>query len=742
MQGSFIYTWVCRHLPALFLALCLVAIGVGVHQKTSQAIAPPIYDPMAYYTKGALVWKDWGAGRLVNPFNVDPTVRPPGTMLISAPLGFSPDFRAFFFRSIYVPVVVFVLAFWVIAESEVRQPGQRWANLVGALMLASLPMFYHFERNPAIQSPSDWGYMDCFVGALAALTTALLVLSVRRYSIAIAATGVLAGAFTLLVKPVGLVLFPIFCFLWAVELASNNWPILTALRENPTRKRYAIWTAVLLVASFGATAAVCFQTGYLSEENIRIGYNGNQILIKMFRGVPLWDLIAGEIHTSFAWYWFYTWTSAMLYLLGFALIRMLWFGPRREDFRFLAVFATLLLGIVWWITLAGAAQIRYLYPFPMIFVIIVLPNVLATAYRILPRWARWGLATTCTAPMAIIVALLFASHPALRWQKLVGVNLSTGQFQHEVALGELLVKLARQDGRNPTVYSLSGNVSPGIVESVGIYRNLIDPENPKFQWQRPNDWIHTIMVRRSELVQADYIFFDPVPDAARLQALLTQPVVADAKTETNLFSAWFTQDAEEHGVQIVSDGDLRLVKVIDHTKLDSAFGRLLAQHKWRDEFSEENGKPVLQTQADLIDEMNLSVSGPRDVRFGDKFVLRSTLLSAKDGGLQMRLFWESLAEQPLKYIVFVHVIGQSGKIVSQKDYRQDPGSQISTRLVKSGQIWRDTIQFTRAQLSGATEIAFGLLEPPETFLTPDRGDRDWNNRRLVVPLPSGMVQSQ
>ena len=230
--------------------LCLLLLGIGIHQKTNRAIAPPIYDAMHYYTKGARVWTEWGMGRLVNPFNVGPTVRPPGTMLLSSPLGFSRNFRAFLFRSIYYPIVLFVVGFWLLAESRAYQPGQSWTNLTGALMLASLPMFYQFERNPAFTSPYDWGYVDCFVAALAALATALLLVSVRRCSIRLATVGSLAGALTLLVKPVSLLLMPLFYFFWITELLIIHGPIFARWREDKLLRNYSIWSATLLAVFF------------------------------------------------------------------------------------------------------------------------------------------------------------------------------------------------------------------------------------------------------------------------------------------------------------------------------------------------------------------------------------------------------------------------------------------------------------------------------------------------------------
>ena len=239
-----------RHAPVSILMLCLLLLGIGIHQKTNRAIAPPIYDAMHYYTKGARVWTEWGMGRLVNPFNVGPTVRPPGTMLLSSPLGFSRNFRAFLFRSIYYPIVLFVVGFWLLAESRAYQPGQSWTNLTGALMLASLPMFYQFERNPAFTSPYDWGYVDCFVAALAALATALLLVSVRRCSIRLATVGSLAGALTLLVKPVSLLLMPLFYFFWITELLIIHGPIFARWREDKLLRNYSIWSATLLAVFF------------------------------------------------------------------------------------------------------------------------------------------------------------------------------------------------------------------------------------------------------------------------------------------------------------------------------------------------------------------------------------------------------------------------------------------------------------------------------------------------------------
>jgi len=713
-------------------------LGIGIYRKASRAIAPPINDPMSYYTKGALIWREWSHGHLVNPLNVYPTVRPPGPILLTSPLGFSPDFRPFYFRSSFIPVVVFVIAFWVLAESQVRQPRQRWTNLVGALMLASLPMFYQFERNPNFVFTADWGHMDCFLGALAALATALLIVSVQRRSIGLGATGAFVGAFTLLVKPSGLILMPVFCFLWATKLAATHWPLLAAWRENRTLKRYSLWTAALLVVVFAAVTAASFGSQYLSRANIQFSYNGQKVFMDMYKNVPLWSLIAPQIPASFGWHWLCASIAATLLLLGGIVVRASRRSMRVEDFCFLAALASLALGIVWWIEFAGAAMIRYVYPFPMILLVVLLPRILAAADRVLPRWSLRALALVSVAPMAVIVVLLLMDSPPLEAQLLAGVNLSTGQFSQEVKMGDLLVDEARRQGQNIKVYILPLDFRPAIVEVEGTYSNLLHPGAPWFQIERPVDWIRPTLVRRAELVQADFILFDPIRDPTRLQTLLAQPAVEDPSTELDVFAAWLTRASTAQGLQPVSESELRLVRVIDHAKLDEAFGRLAGAHNWRDLFYAENNEPVFLAREALISAADKSIPGGRDVRFGDRFLLRGSVLASKNDGLQMELFWESLGEQPLKYFVFVHLIDRSGKTLAQADYEQGPGARTAPHLAKAGELWRDIVPLSKDQLKGATGIAFGIWEPPETFLLPDRGERDWDGRRLILGVPKDL----
>ena len=47
---------VLKSIPFVIGALFLIAIGGGIYKKSGLAVAPPIYDPIAYYHKAKVVW--------------------------------------------------------------------------------------------------------------------------------------------------------------------------------------------------------------------------------------------------------------------------------------------------------------------------------------------------------------------------------------------------------------------------------------------------------------------------------------------------------------------------------------------------------------------------------------------------------------------------------------------------------------------------------------------------------------
>lgn len=141
---------------------------------------------------------------------------------------------------------------------------------------------------------------------------------------------------------------------------------------------------------------------------------------------------------------------------------------------------------------------------------------------------------------------------------------------------------------------------------------------------------------------------------------------------------------------------------------------------------------ISQSDADLI-----AAQAPEDLRgvqFGDRYELVGVTGAKGGAGFDMQLVWKSHKKQKLEHLVAVHAVDSEGKIVGQADYPQktDAGE------VAANALWRDTLTIPYEKLTGATAIGIGLLGDGQKWLLADRGPRDWDNRRLLFPLPKDL----
>jgi peptidoglycan/LPS O-acetylase OafA/YrhL len=124
------------------------------------------------------------------------------------------------------------------------------------------------------------------------------------------------------------------------------------------------------------------------------------------------------------------------------------------------------------------------------------------------------------------------------------------------------------------------------------------------------------------------------------------------------------------------------------------------------------------------------------IQFGNefmkKFILRGANIEQLPDRIRLQIIWENMNELLLKYIVAVHILDASGGIMFQADYPQNR----SHIWVPDHVIWLEETEIPLQKLSGAKFIGIALYstETPKILL-PDRGDRDWNNHRLLIMLP-------
>src|SRR5262249_31628224 len=126
-----------------------------------------------YYWKAYDLWVAIDRGQWFNPLNVEPTSRPPGTVLMSYPWGFDKDPRGFYFRSIFLPAVLMILAPLVAAGGRSGPESQRRWPAAALAILASTPsLFYYFALGPQDPFVSYWGLVDGFLSGVGALAAA------------------------------------------------------------------------------------------------------------------------------------------------------------------------------------------------------------------------------------------------------------------------------------------------------------------------------------------------------------------------------------------------------------------------------------------------------------------------------------------------------------------------------------------------------------------------------------------
>src|ERR1035437_7940855 len=83
------------------IIIFLLILGEGINKKTKLAIAPPIYDPISYYSKSKIVWDAVSHHDWKEAFNTLP-VRPPGTAFLLYPFGFHIGIQSFLFRATFL----------------------------------------------------------------------------------------------------------------------------------------------------------------------------------------------------------------------------------------------------------------------------------------------------------------------------------------------------------------------------------------------------------------------------------------------------------------------------------------------------------------------------------------------------------------------------------------------------------------------------------------------------------------
>lgn len=139
---------------------------------------------------------------------------------------------------------------------------------------------------------------------------------------------------------------------------------------------------------------------------------------------------------------------------------------------------------------------------------------------------------------------------------------------------------------------------------------------------------------------------------------------------------------------------------------------------------------LVEPTAVRIDQVRAAVDqDDRGARFGTRFMLLNATWERTGEQLKLRLSWKALRDQRLDYQVAVHLVDESGTILTQADYPQN------LRSVREGEVWLDVVPLSRQMRPGVRRVGLCLYKAGEERLPVDSGLRDWNNGRLLIELP-------
>jgi hypothetical protein len=573
-----------NRLPEALLLLWAVFLAAAIWAHARVSHQPPLYDASNYFYNAREFWAAVKRGRPFDPFALGYTFRPPGTVLMVAPFGFDADPRPFYFRSVYVPAALLMLAVLVVAYDRSHPRPTRTRVALTAAFFSTLPMLYGFELDPRNPGPTYWGMVDGFLTGVGALTAAAAFRGVSRASFGWLVVGALTSSFCILVKPSGVVLAAAlgmgFAFLASARLV-------TAWRAAAERRRTAIVVAsggLLIVLMDVLVLRAALSSAYLSRDNLAFGRGAIAVMKAELRLPPAlawWAVHTGIGEAFVCWVAF----GLMLVITSRTRSRMSSRDPEATLTNTASITAALLLclGVWFWVVgSGGGAQIRYGMPFLVSALVWTIPAVLRAWSVGSPIAARCLIATMVVAP-ANLAALLMQADPPLAWQKATGVFVSAGRpFPGEDGMRELVNAPAKA---KVVVYSMQLDANDAMLEGLAQQKRLTDPDAAPIEVVRPFDSRRPTTYRLEEILAADYLLVGS-PDRG---AAPRGHELASMETERALFIAWASQATSADGLDVVLDEPtVRILQVRDRALLRDSLSRLVSAHRWRPVFRDAN----------------------------------------------------------------------------------------------------------------------------------------------------------
>lgn len=694
------------------LGAWLTVSAYGIWKYASHETEPPVFDALSYVQKAQAFWAAVSAGHLFNPLNLEPPIRPFGTVFFTHPYGFTTDFRPFYFFSEYVPSLILALSVYLAAGvSAWRNPKSSWVMGVLVIVAASLPSYYQFASAEGVPIMGTWGFVDTLFGALGALAVAFATRPVSSRWMRDTVFSALIAVFAIFVKPAGLTL---------MLLVGGAWGLMSlaaVIRRRLATKEFVKGIAVY-VALYAITALVLYNSQYFSRDNYLYGLSSMRLLHEAQVTTPTFLEIASKLHLAFGL------PLVLLTVLAFA--GAIW----ERQWERLGVAIICLSGGFWlWLGQTNIEHVRYFFPFPVMAMTALVPSLAWAAVRSRP--AVVASSAVLLLPTVLIGVLLTSAAPPARLQRLAGINLSTDLHAGEVAQGRALSDLLATEPSRKSIIFYCG-VAPKVkaFEAVLDWNRVLGLKGGNSNPALPIDWVREHAYRLDEMIEARFLVFEPYADPAKASASIA---VADTfDKEQVVVRAWLSVLGERDGVRVVSDGGVRVLEILDPLKVVAAASRdLLPGHTFRQVFLDGFTMRTMPSPEQAMAVENNSLPASVELAIGAEKLVRidAVVRTSQPGGSQrFDVYIHQARRLPTAasgWTVFIHAKDEAGELVQGYASYKD-------RIVSSaGDVVYHIVVPPAPRVP--THYAVGIFRhaagQEDSYLTSENGD--WGGRRHV-----------
>ena len=732
----------------------LTIVGCEIWFHAASATEPPVWDALSYSMKSKAFWDAVGSGHAFNPFALEPTVRPPGVVLVSYPFGFSERFSGFYFRTNFIPALLLALSVLIVGWATRTIRNSPFVVAGVSVCVAGLPMIFQFQAfRETPGAGAYWGMVDNFITGIAALSAACLVAaSVRKSSRWAGLAATLAG-FCLWIKPAGLLIMACMLFSFSCLLGPEFW----------RKRRPDAWVVKSLAAfliAYAVAGSAAFFSPYFSMANVEYGSRSIVILKSEYPWTFSLSLLAGTLQRGPG-----SAVTAIL-VLGLASAAM----SRKHRWALPAACVTLASGIWFWLFFTGAVEnVRYFVPFALMAAVFVLPAAMDWMAR---RGALAQGMLVCFLSLPALASTVLAAQlsASASYQRSLGISLSSNAFAGEGRLATYVIEDAqRRRIKRPRIYACVLTDPLRVFSAVIEYGRNIGNAATKGTISVPDDWTRGAAFRLDEILQVDYIAcvakegVRPVSVAQvgeeplRWKHSIDSPgrgggggeptQVATYQDEYRVVRDWLQTLGSESGVEAVSTEHMVLLHIVDRRRFEMALADFASRYRWR-QIAADGYSSRWWSESELKGESERSSVGTLNIEFRDanqKLVqtLKGLRVAMGDRDATVDIWLQPGPDPDLiameGFRLFCHLESAEGAIVAHSEAR-------ISQITRTGQLRQYRLVIANAARSKGGRFGIGVYGPDlsgatdSVLLRADASGMDSGGRRFpfpAAPFPSG-----